>query len=936
MGKTLRDEDIRLNFVINGQQASKQLNSLDKEAAKLRGELQGMKKGSDDYIQASKRLKDVEKQQAALRKEVGLTAMSLRDLTKESRKLNAIKQNLTPGTAEFQKVDAELKKVNSRIKELRNGSQATGNALKDMSTRTIAIWTAVAAGVNRAFRAVQGFLEARDEQLRMDAKLSSALGGQEAAYRRLTQLASDLQRTRGLSDEEVRGHMSFLALQGRTEEQIRRTILAASELSAVTGVTLADAIKNLDGTFEGNLGRLSRLDAAFVNLTKEQLANGAAVDLMLEKYGGQAEASFSAGIGPLRAYQLALGDLQKAIGAFLINFFNPIWNTMLRGTERMTNALVNLRKTSKEVFSEQLDVVTNLEEGIRPLLDRYDSLVTKSSRSATEQDELNSIIDQVAKTIPGAITQFDAYGSAIALSTTRARAFIDAEIDRLKIMNRDAIQEAQEQIKRRQELAERSQALLAEIEQKGTYQIVDYIQTGTRHAVRIQRDATQEEVAETVHKHQTLLSEINGYQAELRRLNGDYIREAIQQREEEAGAQKKITPVTNDQRKAVEEQAGAYAELVTQIAAAEKQLKDLVANEDYAGAQQTQASLDSMKAMKAVWDGIIAVGGDVDKFISTLNDEQLAEFENFRILLDDSRFFFDTRAQQGQMHLEARKSQINQETAAEAEATRERIRISQEGWQVINEAMNSAFSLWQSHQSARMENELAALAERRDKELEAENLTAEQRERIQTAYRIKETQIKREAWRKQQRADLLQSVINGALAVSRALPNLALAVTAGALAAIQTATIAAQPVPQFAKGKYPVIGQDDGRLYYPTLGGKPRTGIYSEPTLVAEEGPEIVIDAPTTRHIRANYPEILQSIQSVRQYAGGKGLREPTPINSSLEVMITENTKAINELKETVSRLSHQVDSGINANVYLTQFDRKYKRFNELKDSAKI
>jgi len=78
---------------------------------------------------------------------------------------------------------------------------------------------------------------------------------------------------------------------------------------------------------------------------------------------------------------------------------------------------------------------------------------------------------------------------------------------------------------------------------------------------------------------------------------------------------------------------------------------------------------------------------------------------------------------------------------------------------------------------------------------------------------------------------------------------------------------------QFAKGKYPVIGANDGRTYQASLLGNVKTGYYSKPTLglFSEREPEIVIDGPTTRNIKANFPEILGAINAARvnQYSGG-------------------------------------------------------------------
>ncbi|MCX6223787.1 MAG: phage tail tape measure protein [Bacteroidia bacterium] len=97
------------------------------------------------------------------------------------------------------------------------------------------------------------------------------------------------------------------------------------------------------------------------------------------------------------------------------------------------------------------------------------------------------------------------------------------------------------------------------------------------------------------------------------------------------------------------------------------------------------------------------------------------------------------------------------------------------------------------------------------------------------------------------------------------LTGLAVARTAGSIAIIQSQ--------QFEKGKYPVMGANDKQIYQASVLGKVRTGIYNKPTLglFSEKEPEIVIDGPTTRNIRANFPEILSAIQSARvnQYSHG-------------------------------------------------------------------
>lgn len=80
-------------------------------------------------------------------------------------------------------------------------------------------------------------------------------------------------------------------------------------------------------------------------------------------------------------------------------------------------------------------------------------------------------------------------------------------------------------------------------------------------------------------------------------------------------------------------------------------------------------------------------------------------------------------------------------------------------------------------------------------------------EKLDKAYDKKQKQFKREAWDRQQRADVVQSVINTALSVSRALAQppgvpatIPFGVAAGVLGAIQTGVILSQPPPEFEKG----------------------------------------------------------------------------------------------------------------------------------------
>lgn len=73
---------------------------------------------------------------------------------------------------------------------------------------------------------------------------------------------------------------------------------------------------------------------------------------------------------------------------------------------------------------------------------------------------------------------------------------------------------------------------------------------------------------------------------------------------------------------------------------------------------------------------------------------------------------------------------------------------------------------------------------------------------LDTKLQKKQAEIKTEQFEKQKDADIIQSIINTALAVTKALPNIPLAIAAGVFGLAQTALISSKPTPEFYYGGY--------------------------------------------------------------------------------------------------------------------------------------
>ena len=83
------------------------------------------------------------------------------------------------------------------------------------------------------------------------------------------------------------------------------------------------------------------------------------------------------------------------------------------------------------------------EKNLTPLVDRYNQLGLKVKKTKEEQQELATITKQLAEAVPGAVTQWDAYGNALAVDTTRVVAFVSEQRKLLEVMRLQRMENAE-------------------------------------------------------------------------------------------------------------------------------------------------------------------------------------------------------------------------------------------------------------------------------------------------------------------------------------------------------------------------------------------------------------------------------------------------------------------------------------------------------------
>lgn len=134
---SLKIDRVQLEIVIQQDQARQKMIELEERMRSANRELQKTKKQfgetSEEYKQQANVLKQLQQEYDNLYEEIGLTNLSLRDLGKRQKDLNAILRQLNPNTELYKQYSEQLKEVNNRIKELRGTANETRFSLSKLT-----------------------------------------------------------------------------------------------------------------------------------------------------------------------------------------------------------------------------------------------------------------------------------------------------------------------------------------------------------------------------------------------------------------------------------------------------------------------------------------------------------------------------------------------------------------------------------------------------------------------------------------------------------------------------------------------------------------------------------------------------------------------------------------------------------------------------------
>ena len=352
---SLKIDRVQLEFMINNDPARKKIHELDKQISDLQRGLKGLKKNSDEYAAGEKEIKKLRLEQDKIRDSIGISNMTMKELIKTQRTLNATLRDLRPGTKEYEELEKQAGEVNNRIKELRSNSRETQKQLeKPLGGKGgfLTVLKGVFAGnlLTKGAMMLANLAGKAREFVREGVEMAAAAEGIENAFFRISNrdYLNDLRRqTRGLVSD-------FTLMQSavRAENfdipltQLGTLLQFAQNRARDTG----ESVEYLTQSIIDGIGRkspliLDNLGISVVRIQEEVKKTGdfaTAVGNIVEDEMSKAGEVIDTAADAATRKKVAWENLQLAVGNFFVNFKSGWDGFTTRFAEGLTKIIQGL------------------------------------------------------------------------------------------------------------------------------------------------------------------------------------------------------------------------------------------------------------------------------------------------------------------------------------------------------------------------------------------------------------------------------------------------------------------------------------------------------------------------------------------------------------------------------------------------------------------
>lgn len=649
--KHLSEDEIKLIISGDSSKLQEELHTLTKETKALKKEeaerrkamveleAQG-KKNTKDYQNLAKECKDYtakisknNEKISLLTRNLKVNDLTMRQLKKEAKELSAALDDMTESAnpEEYAKLNTRLREVRARMSELRNAgnnmNNEFGNSVNWMSKLKVAAKAFIAVKVVGWLKDVHNqAYETRKEFAKYEAVLRNTFQSQKKAndaMKMLQQLAADTPSSLQEWTE------AYIKLVNRGVKPTNQELVNMGDLAASQGKSVDQLIEAILDAMTGENERLKEFGIkasksgettkfSFRGVTTEVRNSEDAIKdylLSLGRVDGIA-GSMAVQMQELEGIQSNLGDTMDAFFNKVGKKLEPFWKSMLKYANGFFSKLGEMFTTYTETYENHFDKMVQLESALPGLLNRYEELTGKSSRSAEEQKELASVIAQIKNMVPGAVSAFDEYGRAIAISGEKVEEFLIKQRALLKFENQKAIKEITKQIGNYREK-------IKELQEQYTYGKTNMVSQGMFASPIMtvdKSDAMKKTTAEEIENYSNMLL---GAEEKLKQLNGQTIEETVKNQQKLAEARQNFNKMEKVQLQAWiknnKDAAGEYVEIAQKIYNKRFPAEDSDATRKKAEKAAKEAKSAAEKEQKAK----VSTEQEAAKSLEALREEEL-------------------------------------------------------------------------------------------------------------------------------------------------------------------------------------------------------------------------------------------------------------------------------------------------------------------------
>jgi hypothetical protein len=357
-----------------------------KELVLVAGDINVATKDVQDFVTQADKLERVFGRDFGAIGEASTMVAKLKDTFEETRGLE---------------IAESYSKIGSAIKVLNDEGPASTKGITEFIARIGQLPNAVKPGI-----AETAALAAVMEEANLTAEISS--GGISAVLLRAGKNAEEFGQFFKMSKDEFQ---QFVAedpigfLTAFAEKVGNYDEAKLSELFAGLKIESQESIKAI-GVLSNNLDKFREKQT----IANKAFNDGNRIDEIFRVFNNDENAQIS--------------KAEKKIAVFtdqVSRFFGKMGTAVMAGFADLLPDTISKVEQLNAAFTAQKTKADNLEKSAGNLLGRYEQLTAKQTKSKEESEELKTVMNQIADLIPGAVTKWDAYGNAIAISTGKVR-----------------------------------------------------------------------------------------------------------------------------------------------------------------------------------------------------------------------------------------------------------------------------------------------------------------------------------------------------------------------------------------------------------------------------------------------------------------------------------------------------------------------------------